>query len=88
MEQTVIGGKSVVEWETAMSAFKKKTLNFETFKIYIEQKNALNLRLAPFYNQYIFGKLKLGIYSRRQITEARMLKRFEELFGPPDEVVI
>ena len=25
---------------------------------------------------------------RRQITEARMLKRFEQLFSPPDKVVI
>ena len=88
MKKKVIDGKSVVEWETAMSAYNKKTLNFEAFKTYIKQKNALNLRLAPFYNQYIFRKLKLGSYSRRQITEARMLKRFEKLFGPPDKVVI
>ena len=88
MKKKVIDGKSVVEWETAMSAYNKKTLNFEAFKTYIKQKNALNLRLAPFYNQYIFGKLKLGSYIRRQITEARMLKRFEKLFGPPDKVVI
>jgi hypothetical protein len=59
-----------------------------TRRLYIEQKNALNLRLAPFYNDYIFRKLKLGSYSRRQITEARMFKRFEKHFGSPDEVVI
>ena len=87
-KQEVIEGRSVVDWETDMSAYNKKTLNFEAFKTYIRHKNALNLRLAPFYNKYIFRKLKLGSYSRRQITEARMLKRFEKLFGPPDEVVI
>jgi hypothetical protein len=87
-KQEVIDGRRVVDWETDMSAYNKKTLNFEAFKTYIKHKNALNLKLAPFYNKYIFRKLKLGSYSRRQITEARMLKRFEKLFGPPDKVVI
>jgi len=87
-KQEVIDGRRVVDWETDMSAYNKKTLNFEAFKTYIKHKNALNLKLAPFYNKYIFRKLKLGSYSRRQITEARMLKRFGKLFGPPDKVVI
>jgi hypothetical protein len=87
-KRELIDGRRVVDWETDMSAYNKKTLNFEAFKTYIKHKNALNLKLAPFYNKYIFRKLKLGSYSRRQITEARMLKRFEKLFGPPDKVVI
>ena len=87
-KQELIDGRRVVDWETDMSAYNKKTLNFEAFKTYIKHKNALNLKLAPFYNKYIFRKLKLGSYSRRQITEAKMLKRFEKLFGPPDKVVI
>jgi len=87
-KQEVIDGRRVVDWETDMSAYNKKTLNFEAFKTYIKHKNAMNLKLAPFYNKYIFRKLKLGSYSRRQITEAWMLKRFEKLFGPPDKVVI
>ena len=87
-KRELVDGRSVVDWETDMSAFNKKTLNFEEFKIYLQHKNALNLRLAPFYNEYLFRKLKLGSYSRRQITEARMLRRFEELFGGPDEAVV
>ena len=66
-----------------MSDFSKKTLDFGTFTTYITQKNALNKKLGLFYEQYILRKLKLGSYSRRQITEARMLKRFEKLFGLP-----
>ncbi len=83
-----IDGRSVVDWETSMSAFNKKTLDFEKFKEYIKHKNELNDKLAPFYNKYLFRKLKLGSYSGRQRTEARMLNRFKELFGPPAEVVI
>lgn len=85
---TVIDDRRVGEWEADMSAYNKKTLNFEAFKEYIRHKNALNIRLAPFYNQYLFRKLKLGSYSRTQITEARMLKRFEKVFGSPHEAVI
>jgi hypothetical protein len=85
---TVIDGRRVVEWEADMSAYNKKTLNFKAFKVYLKHKNALNIRLAPFYNKYLFRKLKLGSYSRRQITEARMLSRFEKLFGSPQEAVI
>eukprot|EP00835_Amoeboradix_gromovi_P005779 NODE_583_length_6431_cov_0.491788.p2 type:complete len:247 gc:universal NODE_583_length_6431_cov_0.491788:3943-3203(-) len=85
---TVIDGRRVVEWEADMSAYNKKTLNFKAFKVYLKHKNALNIRLAPFYNKYLFRKLKLGSCSRRQMTEARMLKRFENLFGSPQEAVI
>ncbi len=84
----LIDGRRVVDWEADMSAYNKKTLNIEAFKVYIKNKNALNGRLAPFYNKYLFRKLKLGSYSRRQITEARMLRRFEKLFGTPNKAVI
>jgi len=87
-KQELVDGRKVVDWETDMSAYNKKTLDFEAFKTYIKHKNALNLKLAPFYNRYLFRKLKLGSYSRRQITEARMLRRFELLFGAPEQVVI
>ena len=83
-----IDGRKVADWETDMSAYNQKTLNFEAFKDYIGHKNKLNFKLQEFYTHYIFKKLKLGSYIRRQITEARMLKRFEKLFGPPDKVVI
>jgi hypothetical protein len=48
---TVIDGRRVIDWEADMSNYNKKTLDFEAFKVYIKHKNALNLRLAPFYNK-------------------------------------
>jgi hypothetical protein len=33
MKQKVIDDKSIVEWETDMSAYNKKALNLEAFKI-------------------------------------------------------
>jgi hypothetical protein len=87
-KQELIDGRTITEWETDMSPYNKKTLDFVSFQTYLLNKNTLNLRLAPFYKKYIFRKLKLGSYSRRQITEARMLYHFEQLFGPPEETVI
>jgi hypothetical protein len=61
-----------------MSAFNRKTADFTKFKAHIQKKNereALNACLAPFYNEYIFRKLKLGSYMRRQITDARTCSR-------------
>jgi hypothetical protein len=87
-KQDIVDGKRVVEWEAELSAFNRKTTGFAKFKAYIQKKNELNARLAPFYNAYIFRKLKLGSYMRRQITEARLLARFNKLFGGPDETII
>ena len=69
-------GKRVVEWEAELSAYNRKTTDFTKFEEYIRKKNEINARLAPFYIGYIFRKLKLGSYIRRQITEARLLTRF------------
>eukprot|EP00963_Diacronema_lutheri_P013002 scaffold2167_cov363-Pavlova_lutheri.AAC.22 len=87
-KQDVVDGKRVVEWEADLSAYNRKTIDFERFKAYIQKKNEINARLAPFYTGYIFWKLRLGSYMRRQITEACLLARFEKLFGGPEETII
>jgi hypothetical protein len=63
----LVNGKSVREWEAELSLFNKKSLNFELFKTYTAKKNELNALLSPFYGEYIFRKLKLGAYMRRQM---------------------
>lgn len=87
-KQQVVDGKRVVEWEAELSAYNRKTTDFAKFKAYVQKKNELNARLAPFYNEYLFRKLKLGSYMRRQITEARLLARFKKLFGRPEDTII
>jgi len=53
-KQEMVDGKRVVEWEAELSAYNRKTMDFERFKAYIQKKNEINARLAPFYNRYIF----------------------------------
>jgi len=87
-KEETVDGKRVVEWEAELSAFNRKTTDFAKFKAYIQKKNEVNACLAPFYSAYIFRKLKLGSYMRRQITEARLLARFKKLFGGPEETIV
>ena len=84
----MIDGKTIYEWEAELSTYNRKTLNFDRFKAYIAKKNEINAKLAPFYGEYIFRKLKFGSYIRRQITEDRLLKRFKKLFGSGKETII
>ena len=87
-KKKVVEGKSIIEWETELSHYNSKTLNFERFKAYIGKKNTVNKVISPFYEEQIYRKLKLGSYMLRQKTEAKMLKRFEQLFGKPGDTII
>jgi hypothetical protein len=83
-----IENKTITEWETELSFHNSKTLNFDMFKLYIQKKNELNLKIGSFYERKLFRKLKLGSFMMRQKTEAKMLRNFEKKFGAPDKVVI
>lgn len=85
---TTIDDRTVIQWETSMRPYNKKTLNFFKFKEYIKHKNLLNFKLATFYNQRVFRGMHLFSYSCVQKTEARMLNKFKEQFGAPGDVVI
>lgn len=60
-KREVIGGKRVIEWEAELSAYNKKTADFEGFKASVKKKNEVNKRLSHLYSEYIFQKLKLGV---------------------------
>jgi transposase len=83
-----IEGKSVSMWENELSIHNKKTLDFQKFKEYVVKKNEMNHHLGPFYNKYIFRKLKFGSYIGRQKSEARMINRFKKLFGDGENCIV
>ncbi len=85
---TKIAGKTIVEWETELSNYNRKTLNFTEFKKYLTKKNQVNYLLMNFYQNYLYRKLKLNKYSNRYRTEDKMINNFIKKFGKPDEVVI
>ena len=60
-----IRGKTIIQWETELSKFNRKTLNVAKFKEYIQKKSEINGLLFTFYEKYIFRKLRLQGYRNR-----------------------
>ena len=75
-------------YETELSKYNRKTLNFNKFKAYLKEKNRINNILCDFYNKYIFRKLKLNRYLNRRKSEQVMIDKFKNKFGNNKDVII
>jgi hypothetical protein len=87
-KRRVVDGRSVNEWEAQLSTYNKKTTSFASFKVYVEKKNAMNVRLLPFYEEYTFRRMKMLSFIGRQRTDAKMIREFKAKFGSGEEAVI
>jgi hypothetical protein len=83
-----IDGKTIIDYETELSQYNKKSLDINKYKEYIKKKNEINQKLFQFYERYIFRKLKLNGYINRKRNEQKMINKFKKIFGNPDDVVI
>jgi hypothetical protein len=83
-----IDGKTIIELETKLSTFNRKSLDIIEFKKYIKKKNEINHKLFEFYKKYIFRKLKLNNYTNRLKTEQNMIRQFKKIFGEPIDTII
>ena len=83
-----IQGKSVIEYETELSNYNRKTLQIDKFKTYINEKNRINNMLFGFYAKHLFRKLKFGKHINIKRNEQQMISNFRKMYGNPDEVVI
>ena len=88
MKTHKIQGKSIIEYETELSKFNRKTLDVTKFKQYINEKNRVNHLLFGFYRKELFRKLKFGRYINAKRNEQKMVSNFKKTFGNPEEVVI
>jgi hypothetical protein len=88
MKTHKIQGKSVIEYETELSKFNRKTLDSTKFKQYIQEKNRINHLLFGFYRKELFRKLKFGRYINAKRNEQKMVSNFKKTFGNSEEVVI
>ena len=80
--------KKVIELETELSKYNRKTLNYDEFKKYIQNKNEVNMKLFKFYENYIFRKLKLNSYINRLKSEQKLITRFKKIFGESKDAII
>jgi hypothetical protein len=88
MKTNKIEGKSVIEDETELSLYNRKTLQTDKFKTYINEKNRINNLLFDFYAKHLFRKLKFGRHINIKRNEQKMISDFKKMYGNPDEVII
>jgi hypothetical protein len=88
MKTNKIQGKSVIEYETELSLYNRKTLCMDKFKAYINEKNRINHLLFDFYSKQLFRKLKFGRHINIKRNEQKMMSNFKTMYGNPENVVI
>jgi len=88
MKTKKIQGKSVIDYETELSLYNRKTLCMDKFKAYINEKNRINHLLFDFYAKQLFRKLKFGRHINIKRNEQKMIRDFRKMYGNPEEVVI
>jgi hypothetical protein len=88
MKTNKINDKTVIEYETELSHYNRKTLDITRFKEYLQAKNRINHTLFGFYRKELFRKLKFGRHINTKRNEQNMINQFKKTFGNPDEVVI
>jgi transposase len=88
MKTNKIQGKSVIEYETELSTYNRKTLQIDKFKTYINEKNRINNMLFEFYAKHLFRKLKFGRHINIKRNEQQMISNFRKMYGNPENVVI
>jgi hypothetical protein len=80
--------KSIIEYETELSHYNKKTLDIIKFKEYIQEKNRINHILFGFYKKELFRKLKFGRYINTKRNEQKMINEIKKTFGSYEDTVI
>jgi len=88
MKSNKIQGKTIIEYETELSSYNRKTLNIYKFKEYLQTKNRINHILFEFYQRELFRKLKFGRYINTKRNEQKMISNFRKIFGTPEDVVV
>ena len=88
LKKEKIQEKTIIEWETELSKFNRKSLNIPKFKEYIKKKSKINSMLFKFYEKYIFRKLRLQSYRNTKKSEQKMLNNFKRIFGNEKDIIV
>ena len=88
MKYNKIEEKTIIEYETELSNYNRKTLDITKFNEYLTKKNQINHILFAFYRKQLFRKLKFSSYINAKRNEQKMISQFKKIYGNPNEVVI
>ena len=87
-KETKIVGKTIIEYETELSKYNKKSLDLVKYKDYVKNKNKINKIIMDFYSKSLFRKLKLNGYINRKRNEQKLIKNFSNKFGDKEDVIV
>ena len=87
-KETKIVGKTIIEYETELSKYNKKSLDLDKYKDYVKNKNKINKIIMDFYSKSLFRKLKLNGYINRKRNEQKIIKNFSNKFGDKEDVIV
>ena len=87
-KETKIVGKTIIEYETELSKYNKKSLDLDKYKDYVKNKNKINKIIMDFYSKSLFRKLKLNGYINRKRNEQKLIKNFSNKFGDKEDVIV
>jgi hypothetical protein len=87
-KETKIEGKTIIDYETELSKFNKKTLDLDKYKKYVENKNKINSIILQFYTKALFRKFKLNGYINRKKNEQKLIKNFINKFGKQEDIIV
>ena len=79
MKTNKIEGKTIIEYETELSHFNRKSLQITKYKEYLHEKNRINHILFGFYRKELFRKLKFGKDRNIKRNEQNMLRNFRKM---------
>ena len=77
MKEEKINGKTIIEWETEISKFNRKSLNITKFKEYIKKKSEINGMLFNFYEKMYFQKIKITKLYKYKKERTKNVKQFQ-----------
>ena len=87
-KKTKINDKTIIEYETELCKYNRKTLDMAKFKEYCKKKNEMNYHLFKFYEKELFRKLKLNGYCNRLKSEQKLINQFKKIFGNEKETIL
>ena len=77
---------NIIEKETHLSFQNSKSVDYERFKKYLQEKNKLNKETAEFYKRDVWRKMKFRQYSYGKKSIDKFLNKIKETFG--DNILI
>ena len=77
---------NIIEKETHLSFQNSKSVDYEKFKKYLQEKNKLNKETTEFYKRDVWRKMKFRQYSYGKKSIDKFLNKIKETFG--DNILI